>query len=152
MESLTSNVYNIWTDGSCFGNPGPGGWSYIVEHRGVEREHSGAETKTSNNRMEVQAALAAILSCPDNAKIVINSDSQYLVKSMNDWMPKWLLSGFKHIKNLDLWVRMNEACKTRHVEFRWVRAHNVDKMNIRVDALARKAMRQLLEEPDVIRE
>lgn len=135
------NNVEIFTDGACSGNPGPGGWGAILSAKGVEKELSGGEKDTTNNRMEIMAVIAALeaLTKPCNVKIV--TDSQYVMKSMLEWLPvwkkrNWKTAGKKPVKNVDLWQRMEKAAAQHELEWQWVRGHQGHAGNERADALA----------------
>jgi ribonuclease HI len=132
------------TDGACLGNPGPGGWAALLRAGGVERELSGGEPDTTNNRMELMAAIAALEALTRPCKVVLHTDSQYVQKGISEWIPSWVRRGWltaagAAVKNQDLWQRLQAAQASHEVEWRWVRGHagNVD--NERVDLLARAA-------------
>lgn len=135
------NDVEIFTDGACSGNPGPGGWGAILNAKGVEKEISGGEKETTNNRMEMMAVIAALeaLTQPYNVKIV--TDSQYVMKGMLEWLPSWKKRNWKTaankpVKNVDLWQRMEKAAQQHELEWQWVRGHQGHPGNERADALA----------------
>ena len=137
-----SQRYEIWTDGACSGNPGPGGWGVYILADGVEEELFGGEKATTNNRMEMTAAIVALEHLPEGAKIVLHTDSQYVKDGLTKWMANWKRRGWKTadgkpVKNQDLWERMDLAAKRRNVEWRWVRGHAGNAGNERADSLAR---------------
>ncbi|MDD2658306.1 MAG: ribonuclease HI [Methylococcales bacterium] len=131
----------IYTDGACRGNPGPGGWGAILNYKGKIKELYGAEKHTTNNRMELMAAIKALESLTRPCSVQLNSDSIYVLKGITDWMPNWKKRGWKTaaktpVKNEDLWRRL-EAVMTKHkVEWKWVKGHSGDTDNDRADALA----------------
>ena len=125
-------VFDIYTDGSCSGNPGPGGWAAIVEHEGETTRLSGGERSTTNNRMEITAAIGGLEAAPPGATAVVHSDSEYLVKTMT--------KGWKRNVNRDLWERLDLAVAKRNVDFRWVRGHAGHPQNEEADRLAVQAM------------
>ena len=132
----------IHTDGACIGNPGPGGWGALLRHGSTERELSGGEPDTTNNRMELMAAIAALEALSAPCDVVLHTDSQYVQKGISEWLPNWIRRGWKTaagdpVKNKDLWQRLSEASARHKVTWRWVKGHagNVD--NERVDRLAR---------------
>ncbi len=134
----------IHTDGACIGNPGPGGWGALLRHGTTERELSGGEHDTTNNRMELMAAIAALEALSAACAVVLHTDSQYVQKGISEWLPNWIRRGWKTaggdpVKNKDLWQRLSAAAERHHVTWRWVKGHagNVD--NERVDRLARGA-------------
>lgn len=138
----------IWTDGACSGNPGPGGWGAVVCINGDEIELSGGETGTTNNRMELMGAIMALESLPANAHAIVHTDSQYVKNGLTQWIHGWKRNGWKTaskepVKNVDLWRRLEAAAAAHTVEWKWVKGHAGDPMNERADALARAAIRAL---------
>lgn len=140
----------IFSDGACSGNPGPGGYGAILRYRGTEKELSGAVEETTNNRMELTAALAALrcLTCP--CRVTVTTDSQYLVKGMTEWLAGWQRNGWKNSKkepvlNRDLWEELVAAVAPHQVSWQWVRGHDGHSENERCDALAREAIQSLRE-------
>ena len=135
----------IYTDGACSGNPGPGGWAALLQAAGRERELTGAEPHTTNNRMELMAALRALEALKRSCRVVIHTDSTYLQQGMNAWLENWKRNGWKTarkepVRNADLWRALDAACERHQVEWRWVRAHAGNPGNERADRLAREAM------------
>ena len=133
---------DIHTDGACLGNPGPGGWGVLLHWRGVERELSGGEADTTNNRMELMAAIAALESLREPCTVVLHTDSQYVRQGILEWMAAWIRRGWKTaggapVKNRDLWERLHAAAARHHVDWRWVKGHSGVPGNERVDQLAR---------------
>ncbi len=127
-----SPTWVIYADGSCLGNPGPGGWgALVIDPDGTSHEYSGADPSTTNNRMEITAAIEALRSIPSGADVKLHSDSQYVVKTMT--------LGWKRRENLDLWRLLDHEALRRRVRWEWVRGHNGDPLNERVDELARSA-------------
>lgn len=146
-QPLATEV-ELFCDGACSGNPGPGGYGAILRCRGVEKELSGAEPDTTNNRMELTAALQGLLQLKRPCRVTVVTDSQYLVKGMTEWMDGWLRSGWKNSKkepvlNRDLWERLLEAAKQHQVRWQWVRGHAGHTENERCDLLAREAIERL---------
>jgi ribonuclease HI len=135
----------IWTDGACSGNPGPGGWGAILRFGEVEKEISGGEPATTNNRMELLAAINALEALTRPCAIDLYTDSQYVRGGVTSWIKGWKARGWKTadrkpVKNVELWQRL-EAAEARHdVAWHWVRGHSGDEMNERADALARAGM------------
>ena len=147
IESMTTRI-EIWTDGACSGNPGPGGWGAIVRINGDETELSGGEKATTNNRMELMGAISALESLPANAHATVHTDSQYVKNGLTQWIHGWKKNGWKTadkkpVKNVDLWQRLESAANAHTVEWKWVKGHNGDPMNERADALARAAIARL---------
>ncbi|KAF2992476.1 ribonuclease HI [Methylocystis sp. MJC1] len=139
----------IWTDGACSGNPGPGGWGAILRFGDVEKELSGGEPLTTNNRMELMAAIMALEALTRPCAIDLYTDSQYVRGGVTSWIKNWKTRGWKTadrkpVKNVELWQRL-EAAEERHdVAWHWVRGHSGDEMNERADALARAGMAPFL--------
>ena len=134
----------IHTDGSCLGNPGPGGWAALLIHEGRERELAGGEALTTNNRMEMLAAIMALEALKAPCQVVLSTDSQYVQKGIGEWLPNWIRRGWKTaggevVKNRDLWERLHAANTKHAVDWRWVKGHAGDPDNERVDQLARAA-------------
>lgn len=134
----------VWTDGACCGNPGPGGWSAILVFRDVERELTGAESHATNNQMELMGPIAALQALKEPCIVEIFSDSQYVVRGFNDWMAGWKRRNWKtaagaDVKNRDLWLALDQAAAIHSVTFYWVRGHGYDPMNVRADKLAVEA-------------
>lgn len=141
------DVVEIWTDGGCKPNPGPGGWAAILRYKGVEREISGHDPATTNNRMELTAAAEALESLKRPCRVVVNTDSEYLRNGITRWQTGWVRKGWKNAKgdpvaNMDLWRRLLELVKIHQIEWRWVRGHDGDVMNERADVLATRARGQ----------
>ena len=131
----------IFTDGACSGNPGPGGWGAILRFNGVEKELSGSEKASTNNRMEMMAVIAALEALTRPCDVKITTDSQYVMKGMMEWLPDWKKRNWKTaarkpVKNVDLWQRMEKAAQTHQIEWEWVRGHQGHPENERADQLA----------------
>ena len=142
-----SEVVEIWTDGGAKPNPGAGGWAAILRFRGVERELSGAEKATTNNRMELTAAATALETLKRPCRVVLHTDSEYVKNGVTRWHTGWVRRNWRNaagdpVANMDLWRRLLEAAKAHRVEWRWVRGHSGNPMNERVDRLATKARDQ----------
>ena len=138
----------IFTDGACSGNPGPGGWGAILRYRSVEKELSGAEPETTNNRMELMAAIAALEALKEPVEVDLYTDSEYLKKGITEWLPQWKARGWKTatkkpVKNADLWQRLEAAMAPHRVRWHWVKGHAGHPENERADALAREAIRRM---------
>ena len=134
----------IHTDGSCLGNPGPGGWAAVLRYQGRERELSGGEALTTNNRMELMGAIMALEALSEPCRIVLHTDSQYVRQGITEWMANWVRRNWKTaggdpVKNRDLWERLHAANQRHKVEWRWVKGHSGNPDNERVDVLARDA-------------
>ena len=133
---------DIFTDGACSGNPGPGGWGAILRYGTIEKELSGFENPSTNNRMEMMAAIMALESLKRSCKVAIYTDSQYvkdgITKFIHGWKKRdWKTADKKPVKNIDLWLRLETALKTHKVEWHWVRGHAGHPENERADELAR---------------
>jgi len=136
---------DVFTDGACSGNPGPGGWGAILRYGAVEKELSGGEAATTNNRMELMAAIAAIEAMKSTTHVRLHTDSQYVKNGITTWIHNWKRTGWKTsdkkpVKNVDLWQRLDAAVKSHKVEWIWVRGHDGHVENERADALARAAI------------
>jgi ribonuclease HI len=131
----------IYTDGACRGNPGPGGWGAILRFGERERELSGGETHSTNNRMELMAAIQALEALTRPCRVELHTDSQYVRTGITEWLAGWKVRGWKTaakapVKNADLWRRLDEARARHTVDWRWVKGHNGHPLNERADALA----------------
>lgn len=134
----------IYTDGACSGNPGPGGWGAIIIEGMSRREISGYQEMTTNNRMEMTAAIRGLAAIEDGSSVQLFTDSEYLKKGITEWIVKWQRNGWRtangEVKNRDLWEQLLELVKTHNVDFEWIRGHQTDEMNKQADMLARKAI------------
>jgi ribonuclease HI len=142
-----AGVVEIFTDGACSGNPGPGGWGAVLRYGGHERELMGHADATTNNRMEMMAAIAALEVLKRPSRVHIHTDSQYLRDGITRFIHGWKARGWKTadkkpVKNIDLWTRLEAAAKRHQVEWFWVRGHAGHAENERADALARAAIAQ----------
>jgi ribonuclease HI len=134
----------IFTDGACMGNPGPGGWAALLRYEGTERELVGSEKATTNNRMEMTAVLEALRALKTPCVINLYSDSQYVLRGMKEWVRGWKARGWKTasrepVANREIWEALLEAAAPHQIEWHWVRGHAGHPENERVDALARRA-------------
>jgi ribonuclease HI len=141
-------IVEIFTDGACSGNPGPGGWGAVLRYGAVEKEMNGGEPQTTNNRMELMAAIMAIEAVKRPCEIHLHTDSEYLRNGIMTWIHSWKARGWKTadkkpVKNVDLWQRLERAIETHDVRWHWVRGHSGHKENERADELARLAIRQM---------
>jgi len=132
-----------FTDGACLGNPGPGGWAALLRAKGTERLLVGGEPATTNNRMELMAAIAALEALTRPCKVVLCTDSRYVMQGIEEWVPRWKANGWrtadkKPVKNQDLWERLSQAVSVHQVKWQWVKGHNGHAENERVDEAARK--------------
>jgi ribonuclease HI len=144
----TPKIVDIFTDGACSGNPGPGGWGALLRYDSVEKELYGGESATTNNRMELMAAIVALETLKRPVKARIHTDSSYLkdgiTKWIHDWKRRnWRTADKKPVKNVDLWQRLEAALERHDVEWLWVRGHAGHPENERADALARQAIAEL---------
>jgi ribonuclease HI len=144
-------IVEIFTDGACSGNPGPGGWAALLRYNSAKKALSGGERMTTNNRMEMTAAIMALEALTRPCKVVLTTDSQYMMKGITQWLRNWkkrnwMTSQNTPVKNSDLWQRLDTAASRHDVEWRWVRGHNSHEENELVDGLARKAMKEFLTE------
>jgi len=140
-----TETVEIFTDGACRGNPGPGGWGALLRYRGRERELSGGEAHTTNNRMELMAAIRALETLSRGCRVRLSTDSQYVCKGISEWLPGWRARGWKTasrtpVKNADLWQRLDDAAAHHEVEWVWVRGHSGHPENERADRIARAAV------------
>lgn len=140
-----SQTVHIWTDGACLGNPGPGGWGALLRWNGHERELSGGEPGTTNNRMELMAAIQGLEALKRPCTVRLYTDSQYVQKGISEWLANWKARGWRTaarqpVKNEDLWRRLDAAAARHTVSWHWVRGHAGHPENERADALARKGM------------
>jgi ribonuclease HI len=136
------SVVEIFTDGACSGNPGPGGWGAVLRYNGTEKELMGSENPTTNNRMEMMAAIAAFEALKRPSEVHVHTDSQYLRDGITRFIVQWKARGWKTadkkpVKNIDLWQRLEKALVPHKVEWFWVRGHSGHPENERADALAR---------------
>ncbi|MEO1128318.1 MAG: ribonuclease HI [Planctomycetota bacterium] len=141
----------LYTDGACSGNPGPGGWAFILRHpaSGKEIEQSGAEARTTNNRMELIAVIEGLQAITSRSVVEIYSDSQYVLKGLEEWLDGWIRKGWKTaakkpVKNEDLWRTLDGLRKAHELRFHWIRGHNEHPENERCDQLAVEARERLV--------
>jgi ribonuclease HI len=142
---MTKPHVTIHTDGACSGNPGPGGWGALLEWKGHEKELFGGEAQTTNNRMEMTAAIMALEALKGPAKVTLVTDSVYLRDGITKWLRNWKRNGWrtadkKPVKNDDLWKRLDEAVQRHDIEWRWTKGHNGDPGNERADVLANQGV------------
>ena len=140
----TLPLVEIFTDGSCEGNPGPGGWAALIRVDGKEHVLTGTEADSTNNRMELTAALRALKSLKQPSQVGLYTDSEYLRRGITEWLPAWQARGWKRkggaLANVDLWKALERAIQRHKIEWHWVRGHAGHPENLRVDRLARQAM------------
>lgn len=135
----------IYTDGACSGNPGPGGWGAVLIYNAHRKELSGGEAPTTNNRMELMAAISALEALKGDCTVDLHTDSNYLRGGITGWIKQWKRNGWKTaarkpVKNVDLWQRLEQACERHHVRWHWVKGHSGHPENERADELARAGM------------
>jgi ribonuclease HI len=143
---MSADKVVVFTDGACSGNPGPGGWGAILTFKGVEKELKGGEAHTTNNRMELMAAISALEAMKRPCLVELHTDSQYVKNGITSWIHNWKRNGWrtadkKPVKNEDLWRRLDEALAIHKVDWRWVKGHAGHDMNERADALARAGLK-----------
>lgn len=141
-------MLKIWTDGSCLGNPGPGGWAFVATDGKNTAERSGGERDTTNNRMELMAVIRALTAAHRHSEIELHTDSQYVKNGMQSWLKNWKKNNWhtankKPVKNQDLWMQLDALSGAIKIHWHWVRGHNGDEMNERCDELARTAAEKL---------
>ena len=141
---MSDDAVEIFTDGACLGNPGPGGWAALLRLGGQEKEISGAEAATTNNRMELTAAIMALEALKRPCRVRLYADSRYVIDGATKWLRSWKARGWKTadrkpVANVDLWQRFEAAVAPHQVEWEWVRGHDGHVENERVDVLARAA-------------
>jgi ribonuclease HI len=139
----------VWTDGACRGNPGPGGWAALLIARGREKKISGAEALTTNNRMELTAAMRGLQALTRPCSVLVYTDSLYVMKGVTEWMHEWKHRGWrtadrKPVKNIDLWQALDEQVARHEVDWRWVKGHSGVERNEQVDRLANEAIDAML--------
>ncbi|HUL13584.1 MAG TPA: ribonuclease HI [Methylococcaceae bacterium] len=145
---MEDKVY-AYTDGACRGNPGPGGWGVLLRYKGKEKEICGGEAETTNNRMELMAAIHALETLKRPSVVCVVTDSIYVSKGISEWLPNWIRRGWKTasktpVKNADLWQRLALAKEKHRVEWQWVKGHSGHPDNERADRLANQGIDQLL--------
>ncbi len=142
---MADDVVEVYTDGACSGNPGPGGWGAVLRWRGQERELFGGEPHTTNNRMELTAAIEALRSLNRPSAVVVTTDSTYVKNGITSWMASWKRRGWRTsskqpVKNEDLWRALDEAVASHEVRWEWVKGHSGHPENERADELARRGI------------
>ena len=139
--------YKIYTDGACAGNPGPGGWGAVIfDQDDKQKNISGSEKNTTNNRMELLAAIMSLKKIKTNSEVVIFTDSTYVKNGITEWMKNWKKNGWKNsskkpVKNKDLWEKLNKLCEANSVSWKWVKGHSTNEFNNLADELATKAIK-----------
>ena len=148
MNKIDDQKIEMFTDGACRGNPGPGGWGVMLRFNGTEKELFGGEAQTTNNRMELMAAIRGMEALTKPCSVVLTTDSQYVMKGITEWMENWKRRGWKTaakkpVKNVDLWQRLSSALEKHEVEWQWVRGHTGHPENERADELANRGIDEL---------
>ena len=139
--------YTIYTDGACSGNPGPGGWGVVIfDNNNKQKNISGSEKNTTNNRMELSAAIMALKKIKTNSEVTIYTDSTYVKNGITEWSLKWKENGWKNsnkkpVKNKDLWVKLLNLCEKNKISWKWVKGHSTNKYNNLADELATQAIK-----------
>ena len=139
--------FKIYTDGACSGNPGPGGWGAVIfDQDNKQKNISGSEKNTTNNRMELLAAIMSLKKIKINSEVVIFTDSIYVKNGITEWMKNWKKNGWKNsskkpVKNKDLWVKLDKLCEANSVSWKWVKGHSTNEFNNLADELATKAIK-----------
>jgi ribonuclease HI len=149
MAQTSNQKVEIYTDGACRGNPGPGGWGVMLKFNGTVKELFGGEAQTTNNRMELMAAIQGMEALTKPCSVVITTDSQYVMKGITEWMDNWKRRGWKTsnkkpVKNVDLWQRLSAALVAHQVNWQWVRGHTGHPENERADELANRGIDELV--------
>ncbi|MSQ64603.1 MAG: ribonuclease HI [Betaproteobacteria bacterium] len=142
---MTEPVVEIYADGACKGNPGPGGWGVLLRSAGCEKEMYGGEAQTTNNRMELSAVIEGLMSLEKRSKVRVYTDSQYVQKGISEWIYNWKRRGWltadkKPVKNVDLWQKLDKIAREHDVQWHWVKGHAGHPENERADALANKGI------------
>jgi ribonuclease HI len=144
-----ATAVELYTDGACRGNPGPGGWAALLVAGGVRKQVSGAEAATTNNRMELTAAIEGLATLKRRCAVRLYTDSKYVLQGLTEWLPAWKARGWRTasrepVKNRDLWERLDTVASTQDIEWHWVRGHSGHEGNEYVDELANLAIDRLL--------
>lgn len=138
----------IFTDGACKGNPGPGGWGALLRYGDKEKELWGGEANTTNNRMELMAAIQGLKALTRSCEVTLTTDSKYVLQGLNEWLAGWKRNGWKNsqkqpVKNQDLWMQLDEQCQRHQIEWKWVRGHTGHPDNERADMLANRGASEI---------
>jgi ribonuclease HI len=147
---LPNPIVEIFTDGACRGNPGPGAWAILLRYQGKEKMLSGTEPHTTNNRMELMAAIQALIALKKPCQVVLSTDSQYVKKGITEWLPQWKRRAWRTanrtpVKNSDLWKQLDEQAERHLVKWKWVKGHSGHPENDRVDQLANEALDSVMD-------
>ena len=143
-----SDSVEIYTDGACKGNPGPGGWGVLMVYKGVEKELWGGERETTNNRMELMAAIQGLMALKRECEVVLTTDSQYVRQGITEWLQGWKARGWRTaskqpVKNVDLWQALDREAQRHRIEWRWVKGHSGHRENEIADQLANRGIDEL---------
>ena len=146
---MSDDIVEVFTDGACKGNPGPGGWGALLKFKGAERELWGGEANTTNNRMELMAAIQALAALKRPCQVELHTDSKYVMQGITEWMRGWKARGWvtadkKPVKNAELWQRLDAARLRHDVKWRWVKGHAGHELNERADGLANRGVDEVL--------
>lgn len=144
-----AKAVEIFTDGACRGNPGPGGWGALLRYADKEKSIYGAERDTTNNRMELTAAIIALATLKRSCHVILTTDSEYVRKGITEWLPQWIKRDWKTankkpVKNADLWQQLAKECEKHHIKWHWVKGHSGHRENEIADSLANQAIDELL--------
>ncbi len=147
---MSAKIVEIYTDGACRGNPGPGGWGASLRYNGKQKDLYGSEAKTTNNRMELMAVIQALESLTRSSPVKIYTDSKYVLEGMTKWLANWKKRGWKTaakkpVKNVDLWQRLDTVVQANEVSWQWVKGHSGDVGNEYADMLANRAIDEMLQ-------
>lgn len=150
---MAADIVCIYTDGACRGNPGPGGWGALLRYSNVEKELRGAEAATTNNRMELTAAIMGLEALKKPCRVELTTDSQYLKKGITEWLQDWKqrhwkTANRKPVKNIELWQRLDTVVSRHQIRWHWVKGHSGHAENERADQLANMAIDEMLEKSD----
>lgn len=143
------DIVEIFTDGACKGNPGPGGWGVLMRYQGTEKELWGGEPNTTNNRMELTAAIQGLMALKRNCEVIVTTDSQYVRKGITEWMVNWKKRGWKTankepVKNVDLWQVLDAEVNKHQIQWHWVKGHSGHRENEMADQLANRGIDDVL--------
>ena len=149
LESALIKIVEIYTDGACRGNPGPGGWGVLLISGRRRKTLHGGDAETTNNRMELTAAIEALNALQKSQHVILHTDSKYVMHGINDWLPRWKARGWKTaakkpVKNQDLWMALDEAVARHDITWKWVRGHDGNAGNEEADALANRGVEEML--------
>ena len=148
-EYIVTEHVEIFTDGACRGNPGPGGWGALLRFKGNEKTIKGSEADTTNNRMELMAAISALETLTQPCQVKLTTDSKYVLQGLTEWMPNWKKRNWqtaakKPVKNVDLWKRLDAATQAHEIDWHWVKGHSGHAENELADQLANEAVDEML--------